>query len=173
MNAIVAVDNCWGIGNEGKLLFNAPQDMRFFKEKTVGCTVIMGRKTLQSLPRGAPLAGRDNIILSKDSGFTVDGATVFHSIFELLSHIKQLSGDKLFVIGGEDLYNELLPFCKTAYVTRFNTVKTADKFFCNLDNLSNWELSSTSVPYEYEDYSFTFCEYRNKDEVRYEHYTAK
>ena len=84
MNLIVAADKNWGIGYQGKLLANIPEDRRMFREETMGKVVVMGRKTLESLPGGQPLAKRTNIVLSRDPDFTVKGAIVCRSVEEAL-----------------------------------------------------------------------------------------
>ena len=83
MRAILNADRNWGIGFQNRLLVHIPSDMRFFREHTTGNVVVMGRKTLESLPGGRPLADRDNIILSRDPSFSVKGAAVVHSVEEL------------------------------------------------------------------------------------------
>lgn len=83
MKAILSADKNWGIGCQNKLLIQIPSDMKFFREKTAGRTVVMGRKTLESLPGGQPLKNRRNIVLTKNPEFTVRGAEVVHSAEEL------------------------------------------------------------------------------------------
>ena len=80
MKAILSADRKWGLGYQGRLLVSIPSDLRFFRETTMGHVVVMGRKTLATLPAGQPLKGRTNIILSRDPEWTVRGATVVHSI---------------------------------------------------------------------------------------------
>mgnify|MGYP000140451574 CR=1 FL=1 len=93
MKAILSADRKWGLGYQGRLLVSIPSDLRFFRETTMGHVVVMGRKTLATLPAGQPLKGRTNIILSRDPEWNVRGATVVHSIKELMdsSFIRVLS----------------------------------------------------------------------------------
>ncbi|MGN0502190.1 MAG: dihydrofolate reductase [Ruminococcus sp.] len=159
MNCIAAVDSNWAIGIDNRLLFHIPQDLRFFKEKTVGKTVIMGKNTLLSLPEQKPLANRRNIVLStslKENDFIV--CKDLKSLFE---KIKDYDSDELFVIGGEQIYRLLLPYCSTAYITRVNAEKPANRFFNNLDLSENWEMTYKGETQIYNGIEFCFCEYRN------------
>ena len=159
MNCIAAVDSNWAIGLDNRLLFHIPQDLHFFKEKTVGKTVIMGRNTLLSLPEQKPLANRRNIVLStslKENDFIVCKDLI--SFFE---KIKGYDSDELFVIGGEQIYRLLLPYCSTAYITKVNAEKPANRFFKNLDLSENWEMTFRGETQVYNGIEFCFCEYKN------------
>ena len=90
MNTIVAVDNNWGIGKDGKLLVTLPGDLRYFKNKTLGKTVIMGRKTLNSLPNGKPLPSRHNIILTREKNFEEEDCMVFNYISDIIEYVKKI-----------------------------------------------------------------------------------
>ncbi|NLB82377.1 MAG: dihydrofolate reductase, partial [Clostridiaceae bacterium] len=144
MNLIAAVDRKWGIGYNGKLLSHIPEDMRFFKDKTQGKVVIMGRATLQSLPGGVPLKNRINIVLSQNTKLEADGAIVCNSIDSLFIQLKKYNDNDLFVIGGGRIYNLLLPFCQTAYITKINETFIADTYFPNLDLAPNWHVTDKS-----------------------------
>ena len=89
MNCIVNVDAHWGIGNKGSLLVRIPNDMKMFRQETMGKVVVLGRKTLETFPGGRPLEGRTNIILSTNPSYQVKDATVVHSIPELLEELKK------------------------------------------------------------------------------------
>ena len=163
MNLIVAVNSDWGIGCGGKLLVSIPDDMRFFRETTKGKVVVMGRKTLMSLPGGNPLKGRTNIVLTSDPGFSAGDAVICHSVEELLEEIKKYDADDVFVIGGQSVYEAMLPYCKTAYVTKFNADIESDRFFPDLDELKEWKITEESqemyyngIPYRYLTYSNVF-----------------
>ena len=84
MNMIAAVDSRWAIGRKGQLLVSIPNDLRHFREETMGKVVVYGRKTLQTFPQGMPLPGRTNIVLSQNPDFQVKNAKVAHSLEELL-----------------------------------------------------------------------------------------
>ncbi len=83
MKLIVAVDACWAIGKDNKLLVSIPEDMKFFRETTTGNTVVMGRKTLESFPGGRPLKNRTNIVLTGNTEYTPEGVTIVHDTDEL------------------------------------------------------------------------------------------
>ena len=88
MNVIAAVDSKWGIGNKRQLLVQIPADQKLFRQETTGKVIILGHRTLETFPQGMPLAGRTNIILSRDPDFKVKGADVVHSIEELMEELK-------------------------------------------------------------------------------------
>ena len=111
MNLIVAVDKNWAIGKSNKLLVSIPADMKFFRETTMGNVVVMGRKTLESFPGGQPLKKRTNIVLTKDKNYKVKDAIVVNSIEELLEELKKYNSESIYVIGGESIYRQLLPYC--------------------------------------------------------------
>ena len=125
MKLIVAVSENWGIGKDGDLLFSIPKDMKFFRETTMGKTVILGRKNLESFPNAKPLPKRPNIILTRDKTFAVEGATVVNSIEELLA--MPIDFEDAFVIGGEEIYRQLLPYCDLCYVTKVKETVDADR----------------------------------------------
>jgi dihydrofolate reductase len=158
MNLIVAVDANWAIGKDGDLLACIPADMKQFKEKTIGNFVVMGRKTLESFPKRKPLCDRTNVVLTHNKSYQAEGVWIFHSIEEL---IERLEGEKnVFVIGGGEIYKQLLPYCTTAYVTYINHSFEADTFFVNLEENKEWILEEESECKEDAGYQFTFRIYR-------------
>ena len=161
MNAIVAVDENWGIGKDGGMLFHLPGDLKYFREMTRGKTLLMGRATLDSLPGGRPLPGRVNLVLSRDPGFKREGVTVLRSFAELKRALSGLPGDEVMLIGGGSLYAQLIDCCKTAYVTKIAAAAPADSFFPKLDARPGWILASCSENHEDAGISYRFCEYRN------------
>ena len=98
LSAIVAIDRNGAIGKQGQLLCHMPADMRHFKEITMGHSIIMGRKTFESFPKGA-LPGRQNIVITRNRNYAPEGVTVAHSVDEALS-VATMPGD-MFIIGGE------------------------------------------------------------------------
>lgn len=144
MNAIVAVDENWGIGQNGDLLVRISADLRRFKELTTGHAVILGRKTLQTFPGGKPLVGRENLIMSTTMGNVPDGARVFCKWDSLLAYAPK----DAFVIGGASVYCGLLPHCDRVYVTKIHESFPADAFFPNLDEKRDWQVTETQGPFE-------------------------
>ena len=132
MKMIASADNNWAIGYKGSLLAHVSADMKFFKSKTVGNVVILGRKTLMTFPNGKPLKDRKNIIITTDESFKVEGAEIVHSTDELLETVEKYDDDSLYVIGGGSIYDQLLPYCDTAYITKFDKTFEADTYIKNL-----------------------------------------
>jgi len=167
MKAIVAVDLNWGIGYKGSLLQRIPEDMKYFKQMTLGKAVIMGRETFESLPGKEPLKDRINIVLSRRQFYEHEGIVLCRSLEDIFREIKKYSDQDVFVIGGESVYKQLLPFCSEAYVTRIDKEYTADKFFVNLDEDEAWELVSASDLHTYRDIGFRFLKYVNRNMGKY------
>lgn len=155
MNLIVSVDKNWGIGKNNELLFHIKGDMEFFKKKTTGKAVIMGRKTLNSLPDGQPLKNRVNIVLTRDKAFKRNGVIVCHSVDEVLEKTKAYPD--AFVIGGGEIYRLLLPYCRAAYVTKVPKEADADTFMVNLGERGDWKLEKSEDFGEYKICKFV-CE---------------
>lgn len=160
MDLIVAVDKEFGIGKDNRLLASISADLRRFKELTLGKTVVMGRKTYESLPK-KPLPGRKNIVISRTKN-DIDGAEVFSSVKAFLAATEGVGGE-IMVIGGGEIYKELLPYCGTAYVTKIDSVFGADTFFPNLDASPYWTLVSESEIQQEDSYSFKYIIYKNMD----------
>lgn len=161
MKAIVAVDLNWGIGCGGKLLQMIPGDMKFFKQKTLGKIVVMGRETFESLPGKAPLKDRINIVLSKNEFFKDDRIIICRSLNELFHEIGKYHSDDVFIIGGESVYTQILPYCTEVYVTKIQNAYPADKYFTNLDKEKTWELTSVSDSKEFNHIQYCFLKYIN------------
>jgi dihydrofolate reductase len=162
MKAILSADLNWGIGCGGNLLQRVPDDMKHFRRMTAGKVVVMGRETFESLPGKQPLKDRINIVLSRSAAFDDDRLIVCRSVDELFEKLKNYDPDDVFVIGGESIYTQLLPYCTEAFVTRFEKVYTADRHFPNLDTMENWALAEESERYFYNDMGFRFLRYVNK-----------
>lgn len=162
MKLIVAVDRNWAIGNEGKLLASIPEDMKFFRTTTTGNVVVMGRKTLESFPGKRPLKNRVNIVLTRDEGYTADGAVIVHDIEELLAKIKDYSDKDIYVIGGGTIYDQLLRYCDTALVTYIDDEFKADTYFPDLDKDESWKMADSGERKEHEG---TVYYYRRYDKM--------
>lgn len=144
MNMIVAVDKNWGIGCQNKLLISIPEDMRFFREKTMNKTVILGKRTLDTFPGGKPLKNRNNIVITRDENCKIEDAIVVHSIEESLKEANRFQSEETYVIGGASIYRQMLPLCDTAFVTKIEEAYQADTFFPNLDEDDSWEITKVS-----------------------------
>lgn len=159
MNLIVAVDKNWAIGCNNRLLVSIPSDMKFFRETTMGKVVVMGRKTLESFPGGQPLKNRTNIVITSDSDYKVKDAIVVPSIEAAVEELKKYEEEDIFVIGGESIYRQMLPYCKTAYVTKIDHAYDADTFFPNLDEMEDWKLTGVTEEQTYFDLEYVFARY--------------
>lgn len=162
MNLIVAVDNNWAIGNKNQLLVRIPNDHKHFREETTGKVVVLGRKTLETFPQGLPLKNRTNIILSKDRNYQVKDAIVVHSIEELLEELKNYNDEDIYIIGGDSVYKQMLPYCNVAHVTKIDHEYEADAYFPNLDKDEEWEIVADSDEQTYFDIAYQFLKYVRK-----------
>ncbi|MDY6104681.1 MAG: dihydrofolate reductase [Acetatifactor sp.] len=162
MNIIVCADNNWAIGYKNRLLVSIPNDMKHFREETMGKVVVLGRKTLETFPQGQPLQGRTNIVLSKDKKLQIKGAEVVHSLEELLKRLKDFDDEDIYIIGGDSVYQQLLPYCDVAHVTKLDYEYQADSYFPNLDKDENWEITADSEEQTYFDIPYTFLKYERK-----------
>lgn len=164
MNIIVSVDKKWGIGNKGKLLVSIPRDKKLFREETTGKVIIMGHNTLLSLPGAQPLAGRKNIVLSRDKSLSIKGATVLNSVDACIDYLRKnnIKDNDVFVIGGESVYNDFLPYCDVAHITYIDYEYEADRHFLNLDISNEWSLVLETEEETYFDIPYTFRLYKRK-----------
>ena len=162
IRAIVAVDKNWAIGKEGKLLTSIPDDQRFFRLTTTDQVVIMGRKTLESFPNGQPLKDRKNIVITRKKDYNAKDVTVVHSIEEALEAAKEFNSEDVYVIGGGEIYKQMLPYCDLAHVTKIDYAYAADTYFPNLDADPEWELTGVSDEQTYYDLVYEFCRYERK-----------
>ncbi|MDD6490647.1 MAG: dihydrofolate reductase, partial [Firmicutes bacterium] len=144
MNLIVAVDENWAIGNKNELLIRIPADHKNFRQETTGKVVVLGRKTLETFPQGLPLKNRTNIIMSTNPSYQVKDAVVVHSVEELLEELKQYDTQDVYIVGGESIYRQMLPYCDVAHVTKIDHVYEADAFFPNLDEDPDWQITADS-----------------------------
>lgn len=161
MNLIVAVDKNWAIGYKGKLLVSIPADQKLFREETMGKVIVMGRKTLESLPSG-PLAGRTNVVLTRNEDYARKGTIVFHNIEETMEYLKQFPTEDIFIIGGEEIYKQFLPYCDVAHVTWIDYEYLADTHFPNLDKDPQWHVTAESDEQTYFNLCYEFRKYERK-----------
>lgn len=158
MNAIVAVDENWGIGKNNNLLFRIPEDQKFFREMTLGKIIVIGRNTLKGFPGGLPLKGRTNIVLTHDVRLKTNGSIVVHSVPELLDALKDYNSDDVFVAGGGNVYRQLIDKCRTAFVTKISGDYGADTFFPCLDKIPGWRMLKSKTS-SYEGVDIKYCKY--------------
>ena len=159
ITAIVHVDKEWGIGKGNDMMFSLPKDMKFFRETTMGHTVVMGGNTLRSFPNQKPLKNRVNIVLSR--GQVRDDCVIVHSYDELKNELKTRQNEEIFIIGGGEVYKELLPYCHRVLVTKVDAVGGAEVFFPNLDEMENFVCIDEGEPLDDNGYTIRFTTYKN------------
>ncbi len=141
MFLIYAADKNWAIGKDNDLLVRIPEDLtERFKALTLNNAVVMGRKTLLSLPGAKGLPKRKNYVLTRNNDFSCENADIVHSLDELFSVLENEQTD-IFVIGGGEIYSLLQPYCSGAFVTKIYSEYDADTFVNNLDADPAWEVS--------------------------------
>ena len=163
MNAIAAVSANWGIGLGNDLLFHISEDMKRFRALTSGGTVIMGRKTLESMPGGKPLPKRRNIVITRNPAFVQEGVEVAHSVQEALDMAAGDDGDKVWVIGGGEIYAAFLPYCSRCAITRVYQDPACDTFFPNLDAMPEWRVFRSEAILLEKDVGYQFIEYARRE----------
>ena len=161
ITAIVHVDKQWGIGKGNDMMFSLPKDMKFFRETTMGNTVVMGGNTLRSFPNQKPLKNRVNIVLSR--GQVRDDCIIVRSYEELKNELKTRQNEEIFIIGGGEIYKELLPYCHKALVTKVDAVGGAEVFFPNLDEHPDFICVNEGEPMDDNGYTIRFTTYENKN----------
>ncbi len=159
ITAIVHADREWGIGKGNDMMFSLPKDMKFFRSTTMGHTVVMGGKTLRSFPGQKPLKNRTNIVLTR--GQVCDECVCVRSYEELFAELKAREDEEIFVIGGGEIYKNLLPYCHRALVTKVDAVGGAEVFFPNLDAHPDFACVDEGEEFEDNGHTIRFTEYKN------------
>lgn len=161
MNIIAAPDNLGAIGFENHLLYDIKKDKELFRKLTTGKIVVMGRKTLESLPGGKPLADRTNIVFSGSHDFYAKGCIAVNSIddFNTLCSEKKWKSEDIFIIGGSCIYSLFIPLCDTMYITEIypDTPKKSDRFFPYIKEKTLVEMSEM---YSFENGKYRFLKYK-------------
>lgn len=149
---IWAMDENGVMGKDNGLPWRLPEDLKFFKETTMGHPIVMGRKTYESI--GKPLPGRENIVITRDKEYEAAGCTIVHSYEELLERAKQEK--ELFITGGAEVFKQMLPYADKLYVTVIHHSFAGDTFFPDSIEWEEWTLISEKQgpkneknPYEY------------------------
>ena len=159
LSIIVAVAKNGAIGLNNQLLYRLPNDLKRFKALTSGQTVLMGRKTLQTLPGGKGLPKRRNVVLTTDRDFVAENVETVHT----LAGAVFAAGADAFVIGGGSIYRQMLPFCDTAYITKVHVTPESDTFFPDLDKDPAWILAEVLQSGEENGIAYDILLYRRKE----------
>ena len=168
ISAIVAADEKWGIGKDGKLLVSIPEDLKRFKAITKHNVVVMGRKTWESLPN-KPLPDRVNLVIT--NSYRPDKEyrnTIFCTMDDAKRFMIKHPITKFFVIGGGEIYKQLLPYCRYVYLTKIYNTYDADVTFPNLDNKPFMFIKENSKVKLYNNIQYRFCTYENSNPKRLE-----
>jgi dihydrofolate reductase len=156
MKLIAAVSRDWAIGNGPNLLFHIPEDLHRFQALTTGGTLVMGRKTMDTMPGGKPLPRRTTVVLTRNRDYRREDVLAVHSVAELLS----LSlPEPVFVAGGGEIYSLLLPYCNEADLTLVDAAPQADVYFPRLDQDPQWTLTECSEEKRWRNLPFRFCKF--------------
>jgi dihydrofolate reductase len=164
ISLIVAADKDNGIGIENKLLCRLPDDLKYFKKITSNHTIVMGRKTYESI--GSPLPDRNNIILSKNINYQVEGCTIINSIPELLNYISRT--EEVFIIGGGSIYAQTIMYASKVYMTCIEHKFEADSYFPQINTDKDWKVTKVEKHDvdERHKYAFSFLTYERKNDSK-------
>ena len=167
LSMVVAVSDNHVIGRNNQLLWQLPKDLEFFKKVTMGHTVILGRKTYESIPhKFRPLPGRTNIVITRQAGYQAPGAVVVNDLAAAIEHAKQSGEPQAFVVGGGEIYRAALPLANRIYLTRVHGNFEGDTFFPVLDSGQWQEVSRTPHATDAQHaYAFDFWVYCRKEDV--------
>ncbi len=159
---VVVIDENNAIGNDNGLLCHLPNDLKHFKDITLHGTIIMGRRTLESMPNGKPLPKRENIILTRNRTLQYENCIMLNSIDEVWEYCKNKK--EIFFIGGGQIYNSIINEVDKLYITRVHhAFEDADTFFPDIDK-SQWVLieEETHRADDKHAYDYAFLIYKRK-----------
>lgn len=159
MELIVAVYDDWGIGCCGTQPIALSADRKFFRETTRGAMVIAGRKTIADFPGQKPLPGRVNVAISRSTK-EIPGFTLCKTVEEAAELAE--TAERAMVIGGGSIYQQMLPYCDTAYVTKVHITPGSDTYFPNLDEMEDWYVAETLMNGEENGIGYEMLLYKRK-----------
>lgn len=142
LSIIVAIAENSIIGGDNKLLWHISEDLKRFKKITTNHTIIMGRKTFESLPNILP--NRHHVVITRDKNYVVDSdaVSIFHNLDEVLAKYEN-SDEEAFIIGGGEIYNLIFPYCKKMYLTKVKKAFEGDTSFPTID-YKDWDITYSS-----------------------------
>jgi dihydrofolate reductase len=155
---ILAMDLQQAIGLGNDLPWRLPADLAYFRKTTSDHTILMGRKTYESI--GKPLPNRTNVIITKNKDFTAEGCIIVHSVEEAVAHF---AGEEVFVIGGAEVFKLFMPVVDRLYITLIEHEFEADTYFPDFD-IDDWQLLSSEegITDEKNPYAFSFLVYEKR-----------
>ena len=159
MELIVAVYDDWGIGRDGTQPIALTADRKFFRETTRGAMVIVGRRTIADFPGQKPLPGRVNVALSRNAD-EIPGFTLCRSPEEAVQLAK--TAERAFVIGGGSIYQQMMPYCDTAVITKVHCTTPCDTYFPNLDQMDDWYVAEVLLSGEENGIGYEMLLYKRK-----------
>lgn len=151
------------IGQDNKMPWHIPNELAYFKEKTIGKAIVMGRSTFESI--GRPLPGRLNIVITRNTSYDTKGVTVVHSIEEAIE-VANKHHEEVMIIGGEQIFKEVLPYADLLYITLIEHEFEGDTFFPSYEQ--DWEAISTSEQHSTDSgLKYTYMLYKRKDREKF------
>lgn len=161
ISILAAVSENGMIGVDNRLPWKLSDDLKYFKAKTFGKYIIMGRKTFDSI--GKPLKGRTNIILTRNKSIQIEGAIIMHTLIAAVEYAKNQNQDEIFIVGGADIYKQSVPLSHKIYLTRVAARLEGDAFFPEL-NWNEWKIKSKTdfSKNDKNDYGFQILELERK-----------
>jgi len=162
ISIIVATAPNGAIGKDNKLLWHLPADMKFFKEKTMGHHIIMGRKTYESI--GKPLPGRTTVIITRDKSYKAEGCKITHSLNDAITLAKESGETEAMIVGGAEIYNQAIDFADTVYLTEVKGEFEADSYFHMNRKRVQWTCTDRidHTADEKNKYDYSFLIYKKK-----------
>ena len=142
LTIIVAISENNAIGKNNQLLWHLPADLKHFKEITTGHTIIMGRKTYDSI--GKPLPNRRSIVITRSNDLVIEGVEVVNSLNEAIALCKP--DQEAFIIGGSEIYKQAMPYASTIHLTKVHQQYEADAFFPEISPIDWREIDSVTYP---------------------------
>ena len=134
--AAVASNNI--IGRDNKLPWHMPADLKWFKKLTMGHHVLMGRKTFEEFRK--PLPGRMNVVITRNPNWSADGVAIARSLDEAISKAEAAGDNEIFIIGGAEIFTQVLHRADRMYITRIHAEPEGDTFFPEFDDVNEWKL---------------------------------
>lgn len=162
MQIIVTCGKGFAIGKDNERLVSIPADLKWIRRETEGGTIVLGRKTFEKMT-GSPVLGTQKIlVLSTDQNYHPRGAAVCHSVEELLKAVETEPSERVYCLGGESVYRQLMPYCDTVHMTKVDYPYEANRFFPDLDASEEWKAAEESEENTYFDLEYTYVRYEKK-----------